>query len=141
MTCAPRSRPQGARQGPLRQAAPWEDLPNRRACRLADYTAGDVTDGDAFEQYIDWFFDTGTRLRAAIDAAVATGHPARVAVGARHRRPNPIIHLTPSAKPLSSLRTELASWARHMSDGWTESCARVRLTAPRRRNRAGLPVA
>ena len=51
----------------------WEELPNRRACRITDYTNGDVIDGDAHDQYIDWFFDTGSRLRAAIDAAVATG--------------------------------------------------------------------
>lgn len=54
-------------------ALTWEDLPNRRACRIADYSVGDVTQGDAFDEYIDWFFETGTRLRAAIDAAVVTG--------------------------------------------------------------------
>ncbi|WP_171042199.1 DUF4268 domain-containing protein [Sinomonas gamaensis] len=51
----------------------WEDLPNRRACRIADYSVGEVTNGDAFDDYIDWFFDTGARLRAAVDAALATG--------------------------------------------------------------------
>jgi hypothetical protein len=47
----------------------WEDLPGKRACRIADYSDGDVSNGDKFDQYIDWFFDTGTRLRAALDAA------------------------------------------------------------------------
>lgn len=49
----------------------WERLPGRRACRIADYRPGDVTQGDAFDGYIDWFFDSGSRLRAAIDAALA----------------------------------------------------------------------
>jgi hypothetical protein len=46
----------------------WEDLPGKRACRVADYGDGDVTNGDMHDAYIDWFFDTGQRLRAAIDA-------------------------------------------------------------------------
>jgi hypothetical protein len=46
----------------------WEDLPGKRACRVADYGDGDVTNGDLHDTYIDWFFDTGKRLRAAIDA-------------------------------------------------------------------------
>jgi len=46
----------------------WEDLPNRRACRIADYRIGDVADGDAFDTYIDWFFDSLVRLRMAIDS-------------------------------------------------------------------------
>lgn len=48
----------------------WEDLPEKRACRIADYSHGDVSNGDQFDRYIDWFFDSGTRLRPAIDAAV-----------------------------------------------------------------------
>ncbi len=47
----------------------WEDLPGKRACRIADYGQGDVSNGDRFDEYVDWFFDTGTRLRAAIGAA------------------------------------------------------------------------
>jgi hypothetical protein len=46
----------------------WEELPGRRARRIADYREGDVTNGDQFEKYIDWFFDTGSRLRAALNA-------------------------------------------------------------------------
>jgi hypothetical protein len=50
----------------------WEDLPDKRACRIADYGHGDVSNGDQTDHYIDWFFDTGSRLRAAIDAAAST---------------------------------------------------------------------
>jgi hypothetical protein len=47
----------------------WEELPGKRACRITDYTTGDILDSDAFDTYIDWFIDTGTRLRSAIDAS------------------------------------------------------------------------
>jgi Domain of unknown function (DUF4268) len=47
----------------------WEDLPAKRACRVADYGDGDVINGDQFDAYIAWFFDSGTRLRAALGAA------------------------------------------------------------------------
>jgi hypothetical protein len=47
----------------------WEELPGKRACRIADYRDGDVTNGDAFDAYIDWFFDAGTRFRNAIEKA------------------------------------------------------------------------
>jgi hypothetical protein len=50
----------------------WEELPGKRACRIADYATGDVVNGDSFDQYIDWFFDSGDRLRAAINAALST---------------------------------------------------------------------
>jgi hypothetical protein len=43
----------------------WEDLPGRRAFRIADYRDGSITEGDQFDEYIDWFFDTGKRLRYA----------------------------------------------------------------------------
>jgi hypothetical protein len=52
-------------------ALSWEELPNRRACRIADYGAGDVTNGDEFDNYIDWFFDTLGRLRLATEAAAS----------------------------------------------------------------------
>jgi Domain of unknown function (DUF4268) len=50
----------------------WEDLPGKQACRIADYGEGDVSNGDQFDEYIDWFFDTGSRLRTAIGAAART---------------------------------------------------------------------
>jgi hypothetical protein len=46
----------------------WEDLPGKRACRIADYREGDVLNEELHDEYIDWFFDTGTRMRQAIDA-------------------------------------------------------------------------
>jgi len=45
----------------------WDPLPNRRACRIAVYSSGDVTQSDSYEDYIDWFIDVGTRFRAALD--------------------------------------------------------------------------
>lgn len=44
----------------------WEDLEGRRACRIAIYATGDAANQAAWDQYIDWFFDTGTRLRLAL---------------------------------------------------------------------------
>lgn len=46
----------------------WEELPGRRACRIAVYGPGDVAHGHEFDEYIAWFLDTGDRLRAAIAA-------------------------------------------------------------------------
>ncbi len=46
----------------------WEELPDKRASRVADYGEGDVTNQQAHDAYIDWFIDSGTRLRQAIDA-------------------------------------------------------------------------
>ena len=51
--------------GPLE----FEELPERRASRIAVYRDGDVSDTDRHEEFIDWMFETGFRLRAAIDAA------------------------------------------------------------------------
>jgi hypothetical protein len=48
------------------KALSWEELPGRRACRIADYTDGDVTNTDQHDAYIDWFFETGNRLREAL---------------------------------------------------------------------------
>jgi hypothetical protein len=52
----------------------WEELPDRRACRVADYTSGDVKDEDASDVHIDWFFDSGARLRKAMAAAAERMH-------------------------------------------------------------------
>lgn len=49
----------------------WEELPERRASRIADYADGDVADIESHDRYIDWFFDSGARLRAAIEAVAA----------------------------------------------------------------------
>ncbi len=45
----------------------WEDLPGRRASRIADYGEGDVPNVDEHDVYIDWFFNSLGRLRAALD--------------------------------------------------------------------------
>ena len=47
----------------------WEELEGKRACRIADYSDGDVANVDQDEAYIDWFFDRGTRLRRAVETA------------------------------------------------------------------------
>jgi hypothetical protein len=44
----------------------WEELPGRRASRIADYTDGDVSNVDEHERYIDWFFGTCGRMRSAL---------------------------------------------------------------------------
>ncbi len=44
----------------------WEELPNNRASRIADYSPGDVTNIEQHDEYIDWFFDTSSRLRKAL---------------------------------------------------------------------------
>ena len=41
------------------------------ASRIADYGDGDVANSDHYDEYIDWFFDRGERLRAAIASVVA----------------------------------------------------------------------
>lgn len=53
--------------GPLE----WEELPERRACRIAEYGVGDAVNVDEHEQYVNWFFDRGARLRAALDGMPA----------------------------------------------------------------------
>jgi hypothetical protein len=44
----------------------WEELPGRRASRIADYSDGDVVNVDQHDEYIDWFFNTCGRLRDAL---------------------------------------------------------------------------
>jgi hypothetical protein len=50
-------------------ALDWEELPDKRACRIADYTDGWIQQQDRFEEFVDWFVDRGARLRAALAAA------------------------------------------------------------------------
>ena len=48
----------------------WEELPGKRACRVADYKDGcSVLDRERHEEYIGWFLDTGVRMRRAMTAA------------------------------------------------------------------------
>lgn len=45
----------------------WEELPNRRACRISDYKDDcNIADEASYDEYIDWFLDAGTRLRRAL---------------------------------------------------------------------------
>jgi hypothetical protein len=45
----------------------WEELPTRRACRIAEYKHGcSVTEENRYDEFIDWFLDAGTRLRRAL---------------------------------------------------------------------------
>jgi hypothetical protein len=51
----------------------WEDLPGKRACRVADYRDdAQVTRSDKFDEYIDWFFDSSARLRNALASYAPT---------------------------------------------------------------------
>jgi hypothetical protein len=50
----------------------WEELPGKRASRIADYGVGDVAETDRHDAYIDWFFETGSRLRRAIEQAATS---------------------------------------------------------------------
>ena len=49
----------------------WEDLEGKRACRIADYGAGDVSNVEQHDAYIDWFFERGQRFRRAIEMAAS----------------------------------------------------------------------
>lgn len=45
----------------------FEPLPERRASRVADYLEdADVTEADRHDEFIDWIFDSGERLRSAL---------------------------------------------------------------------------
>ncbi len=46
----------------------FEELPDARACRIAEYRPGEVTDEQAHGQYVEWFLDAGERLRRALGA-------------------------------------------------------------------------
>lgn len=46
----------------------WEELPQRRACRIAAYRDGSITEEEKHEDFVDWLFDSMRRLRAAVEA-------------------------------------------------------------------------
>jgi hypothetical protein len=50
----------------------WDELQGKVACRIADYGEGEVTNGDRFDEYIDWFFDSMSRLREALGPYAVT---------------------------------------------------------------------
>jgi hypothetical protein len=53
----------------------WEQLPDRSAFRVADYSDGDITDVAEYAFYIDWMIDAQERLRRAINSVLQTGEP------------------------------------------------------------------
>ncbi len=46
----------------------WEELPGRRASRIAAYLPGDVTRADEHRTYVDWFISTSARFRTALES-------------------------------------------------------------------------
>jgi len=50
----------------------FDELVGKRACRVADYTDGDVTLTDRHDEFISWFIDAGERLRRAVAAVDTT---------------------------------------------------------------------
>lgn len=40
----------------------FDSLVGRQACRIADYTSGDVEELGRHDEFIEWFFDAGERL-------------------------------------------------------------------------------
>lgn len=48
------------------QELSWEPLPDKRASRIASYSIGNVSDVDSHDKVIDWLFESGAKLRAAL---------------------------------------------------------------------------
>jgi hypothetical protein len=46
----------------------WEEQPNRRACRIADYKEGCSVAEEERHEFIDWFLSAGEALRRALGA-------------------------------------------------------------------------
>jgi hypothetical protein len=44
----------------------FQPLPDRRGCRIADHSIGDVRDEEHWGEFIRWFLDAGVRLRRAL---------------------------------------------------------------------------
>ncbi|HZJ02722.1 MAG TPA: DUF4268 domain-containing protein [Thermoleophilia bacterium] len=44
----------------------YEELPRRRACRIAEYKHGDVEQTERHNEFIEWLLDAGERLRSAL---------------------------------------------------------------------------
>lgn len=50
-------------------ALDWQELMNRRACRIAYFGEGSVTDVDRYPEFIDWMINAHARMRQALEAA------------------------------------------------------------------------
>lgn len=46
----------------------FQELPGKRACRIVEYGDGKVQETERHDEFIDWLFDRGERLRKAINA-------------------------------------------------------------------------
>jgi hypothetical protein len=51
----------------------FDAIEGKRACRIADYLDGDVSQVERHDEFIDWFIDTGERRRRAL--AAVEGEP------------------------------------------------------------------
>lgn len=55
------------------RALAWEDLPNARSCRIADYKEDcNVAESARWDEFTDWFFDSGARFRKALPELIAS---------------------------------------------------------------------
>ena len=56
----------------------WEDLPEKKASRIALYRSGEIELAGEYHAYIDWFIESQERLRKGADAvptaALSPGH-------------------------------------------------------------------
>jgi len=64
-------------QGPIETAyggaLSWEEQPNKKASRIADYRDNCViADEERWDEFIDWFLDAGARLRHALSITTVT---------------------------------------------------------------------
>jgi hypothetical protein len=48
------------------QPLEWLELPDRRACRVADQAPGSIDDVERYDEFISWFIERGERFRAAL---------------------------------------------------------------------------
>ncbi|GAB4243807.1 MAG: DUF4268 domain-containing protein [Thermoleophilia bacterium] len=55
-----------ALEGAYGRELTFEELPGKRACRIAEYREGDVEQTDRHEEFIEWLLDAGERLRSAL---------------------------------------------------------------------------
>ena len=56
-----------------RRVLRFEPSATGRAYRIADYAEGSVMNEPRYDEYVDWFFDAGERLRRALKAIRSPG--------------------------------------------------------------------
>ena len=49
----------------------FDEIAGKRACRIAEYRDGDISNEAAWDEYVTWFIDCGIRLRSAISGIAA----------------------------------------------------------------------